>query len=536
MKPSQTSESAPQPGRSRLKLPDLLAYLYTPILPLLKRIPIRLRRKKNIHPDGRDVLVPPGYVAEMVATGFNAPDHCTFDDQGNCYVIESGHKITLPPRILKVDVRTGDFSTFYQFPESRWHLTGAVTGACWHEGWLYVMNTDTLSRIDAEGNIEDIVTGLPGLGDHQANYPVVGPDGKIYFCVGSVTNGGVVGADNAAYEWLSDHPDVHDVPGADVRLAGRNFQYRNVLGSLTETVESGAYLPFGTPSTPGQVIPGNVKCNGSVLRCNPDGSGLELVAWGLRNPYGLAFHPDGRLYSTEHGMDERGMRFILGDPDDFYEIRQGEWYGWPDFASGIRMDDPRWGEAGQGREPVLAEFPNPDPPKPVTSFETHAAANGMDFSRSEEFGFQGQAFVALFGDLAPLTTLRYSAAPAGFKVVRVDPSDGAIYDFAVNRINGPASISFHKGFERPSHCCFGPDGVLYVADFGRIEIAPEKGSIRMVESSGTLWRIRRVGEAHGELPAESKAVPVYLIRGLVYLFTVVGIVAIARAMRKKRRR
>src|SRR3712207_6950490 len=35
----------------------------------------------------------------------------------------------------------------------------------------------------------------------------------------------------------------------------------------------------------------------------------------------------------------------------------------------------------------------------------------------------------------------------------------------------------HSGFERPSHCTFGPDGALYVTDFGEIDIAPEKAGI-----------------------------------------------------------
>lgn len=519
------------PGHYAPRLPDWLAYLYTPILPLLKGI--NIRRRKHSHPDPKDVMVPEGYEVEVVADGFNAPDHCAFDEQGYCYVIESGHKISQPPRILKVDVQTGDYSTFYQFPPSRWKMTGAVTGACWHQGYLYVMNTDTLSRIDGDGNIEDIVTGLPGLGDHQANYPVVGPDGKIYFGVGSATNCGVVGADNAAYEWLSKNPQVHDIPGADIRLTGQNFSYKNVLGNLTETVESGAYSPFGVPTTPGQVVRGDVKCSGSILRCNPDGSDLEIVAWGLRNPYGTAFHPDGRLFTTEHGMDERGRRYIFGDPDDFYEIRQGEWYGWPDFASGIRLDDPYWGEYGQGREPVLAEFPNPNPPKPVASFQTHAAANGMDFSRSEAFGFAGQAFVALFGDIAPITSVRYAASPAGFKVVRVDPQTGEIRDFAVNRIAGPASLLPHKGFERPSHCQFGPDGALYVVDFGDIDIAVEKGGIRMKEASGVLWRIRRTETARGEMPPEPLTMPIYLMRLVGFALAGAGLALGVKALLRR---
>jgi MFS family permease len=42
----------------------------------------------------------------------------------------------------------------------------------------------------------------------------------------------------------------------------------------------------------------------------------------------------------------------------------------------------------------------------------------------------------------------------------------------------PASKLFHGGFERPSHCQFGPDGNLYIVDFGIIHIAPERGVIR----------------------------------------------------------
>lgn len=250
-------------------------------------------------------------------------------------------------------------------------------------------------------------------------------------------------------------------------------------------------MPFGTETYPGQIIKGNVKCNGSVLRCNPDGSNLELVAWGLRNPYGIAFHPDGRLFATEHGIDERSRRHIIGDLEDFYEIKQGAWYGFPDFASGIRLDDPFWKKGGRGREPVIAEHPDPNPPKPFVTFIDHAGPNEVDFCRDASFGFEGDAFIALFGDIAPVTTR--TITPRGFKIVRVDTRNRRVEDFAVNKIAGPASELPHEGFERPSHCQFGPDGALYVVDYGEIVIAPERGGIRMRKETGTLWRIRRAG-------------------------------------------
>jgi glucose/arabinose dehydrogenase len=524
--------------RIPIDVPSLLASVYAPLQPIVQRIRI-IRRGRRAH-DPRDILLPEGYAAELVADQLTAPVHACFAPDGAMYVTESGHKSESAPRIYRMDPETGERRLVVELGGDRWIPSGAATGATWHDGALYVANTDSIVRVDpATGDVADVVTGLPGRGDHQTNHPIVGPDGKLYWGQGCVTNMGVVGADNFGYEWLPKFPDVCDVSGGDVVLAGRNYEVPNVLGNPLGRVRSGAFVPFGTGTSAGQVIAGSAKASGAILRADLATGEVELVAWGLRNPYGVAFHPDGRLFATEHGSDERGARFIVGDLDDFYEVREGAWYGWPDFASGIRLDDPRWGEGGQGREPVLAEFPDPDPPKPVASFPTHAAANGFDFARDPSFGFTGQAFVALFGDLAPVTTLR-QVVPAGFKVARVDPDSGTVTDFAVNRVQGPASKLFHGGFERPSHCAFGPDGHLYVVDFGEIKIAPEKGAIRMKQGTGAVWRIRRLeGIAAGETPPAPMRVPFYPLQAAAVVaaaatgiaLLVAGVKRVARRMR-----
>ncbi|MDQ3006052.1 MAG: hypothetical protein M3R47_11825, partial [Chloroflexota bacterium] len=158
---------------------------------------------------------------------------------------------------------------------------------------------------------------------------------------------------------------------------------------------------------------------------------------------------------------------------------------------------------------------------------------GFDFCRNPEFGFEGDAFVACFGDLAPITTLTRAITPAGFKVVRVDTKTGQVYDFAVNRTTGPASKLFHGGFERPSHCQFGPDGALYIVDFGTIHIAPERGAIRQQMDTGTLWRIRRLSGPQGLVPPAQITVPVYLLQGLAFLAGVVGIGVVSAWLVKK---
>jgi glucose/arabinose dehydrogenase len=154
--------------RRAIDLPSWLAYAYAPILPYLKKA-ITVRRAGPRAYNPQDILLPQGYTAEVVATGFSTPVHCCFDDEGACYVVECGHKVEARPRILKVDTRTGAYTTFFDLPPDRWTQTGAMTGACWHQGYLYVTNTDTIFRIDRDGRAEDIVTGLPGQGDHQTN-------------------------------------------------------------------------------------------------------------------------------------------------------------------------------------------------------------------------------------------------------------------------------------------------------------------------------------------------------------------------------
>jgi glucose/arabinose dehydrogenase len=518
----QRSQLEPQVG---FDLPAILAQVARPAVPLFKRVRYRRHGARGHNP--ADILLPWGYTAEVVATGLDAPVHCSFDEAGACYVVESGHKVGSPPRVLKIDPATGQKDVVLEYPANRWAKTGAATGAVWHRGTLYLTNTDTVSRLGTDGSLHDLATGLPGRGDHQVNHPVVGPDEKLYFAVGSATNAGVVGPDNAAYEWLADNRDVHDVPAHDVTLTGQNFESHDVLGKQSDTVRTGAFMPYGTPTEPGQVVPGETKST-ALLRCDLDGSNLEVVAWGLRNPYGIAFDANGRLFVTEHGMDSRS-RHVIADYDDFYEIIEGGWYGWPDYASGIRLDDPRWGPGGQGREPVLAEHPDPDPPKPFVTFEPHAGANGFAFSPDDAFGFAGDAFVALFGDLAPITTARL-LSPVGFKVVRVDMENRTVEDFAVNRIQGPASKLPHEGFERPSHCAFGPDGALYVVDFGEIEIAPEVGGVRVQAGSGTLWRIRRTGGSAGRRPAEPANFPLYAAQLLGWAAAAVAMLAAVGAV------
>lgn len=440
-----------------------------------------------------DVAVPEGYRVEVVATGLTYPTGIAFDGDGTPYVVESGYSYGedfAQARLVRVE-KDGRLTEVARGDHPPW------TGVTWHQGAFYVaeggeQGGGRIVRMTPDGRTTPLVSNLPSLGDHHTNGPAVGPDGALYFSVGTATNSGVVGTDNASMGWLERNPAFHDLPCRDITLAGVNYPSANPLATNSEHVSTGAFVPFGTETKPGQVIKGAMPCSGAVFRLVPGSTDPELVAWGFRNPFGLAFAPNGRLYVTDNGYDVRGSRPLFGVADYLWEVEQGAWYGFPDYAGGMPVDH-EWFKVPGGEVPkrVLQDAPG-KVPRPVALFGVHSSSNRLDFSRSPEFGYVGEAFVAQFGDQSPDTGK--TLAPVGFKVVRVDVSNGVMEDFAANKgkgSGGPATKLGKGGLERPIDAHFDPSGkALYIVDFG-VMLVKAKGVIQPFEKTGVLWRITR---------------------------------------------
>jgi glucose/arabinose dehydrogenase len=442
--------------------------------------------------DPSDVAVPEGYAVEVVATGLTFPTGVAFDEAGTPFVTESGYSygevwsqarlLELKPGEAPREVASGGKS-------------GPWTGVTYRDGHFYIAEGDTLEggriiRVSPGGKIEKVVEGLPSLGDHHTNGPAFGPDGKLYFGQGTATNAGIVGGDNFEFGWLKRRPEFHDIPCRDIVLTGENVRTSNPL-KPGEDATTGAFLPFGTASTPGQVVKGSIPCSGAVFRVDPKGGSPELVAWGFRNPFGLSFSPDGTLFVTDNMYDERGSRPIFGTGDLLWRVTEGGWHGWPDFHGDHRLDDgDRYGAPGKAAPKLLLAKHPGEPSRPAAQMGVHASADGFDFSRNPRFGHVGEAFIAEFGDQAPATGK--TLAPVGFRVVRVDPRTGIINDFMTNigKKDGPATHIGGNGLERPLAARFDPKGEsLYVVDFGVMTMSGKQP--RPQEKTGVLWRVYR---------------------------------------------
>ncbi len=144
------------------------------------------------------------------------------------------------------------------------------------------------------------------------------------------------------------------------------------------------YIPVGAPCN---VCNKENDLHSKIHRMNPDGSGLEEFARGVRNTVGFAFHPTTRqLWFTDNGRD------MLGDnlPSDKLHVapKAGLHFGFPYCAGGV-VPDP---EFAAGR--TCAEFE-----APVAKLGPHVASLGLAFNTGSHFPaqYKHQLFVAEHG-------------------------------------------------------------------------------------------------------------------------------------------
>lgn len=164
-------------------------------------------------------------------------------------------------------------------------VTGIAAGVLYHDGWVYATIAPDLWRFkdtddDGVADVREIVVHGFGIhiayAGHDMHGLSVGPDGRIYWSIGD--------------------------KGANVTSReGRTFAYPN---------------------------------EGCVMRVEPDGTGFEIFAHGLRNPQEPAFDDWGDLFCVDNDADQPGER------ERFVYIPEASDTGWRCNFQYMKMESP----------------------------------------------------------------------------------------------------------------------------------------------------------------------------------------------------
>jgi glucose/arabinose dehydrogenase len=352
----------------------------------------------------RPVTIAPGYEFSLFADRLNIPEFdsgafagptaIAFDSRGRLFVATFSGKILILIDNNE-DGRADEVKTFAKSIPTPLGLEFHPNGDLYTTSNIPVGAGRILRLRDTNGDdVADetsvIVDGLPSEGDHQTDRLKFGPDGMLYFGQGSSTDNGTAN------------------PGRPVE---RQF-------------------------------------NAAMLRINVNNPSIETIATGLRNPFGMAFHPEnGALFSTDGGSGEHCQGGPNCPPEDLSPPEEVNWvvpgsnYGFPQ-CEGSPTTEPRC----SGVRAPLIQYP------------AHLTPTSLCFYTGPQAGeFRNQLLLTLYknlpnlqnygGDLRRIVvdgnpqsgfTMRDDGFIAQFNPI--DPFDGPL-DTAIDPISGDIYVA-----------------------------------------------------------------------------------------------
>jgi len=349
-------------------------------------------------------------------------------------------------------------NVFAEIPQARWLALTPV-------GELLCVSsrTNTIYRLpDANGD---------GVADEKVVFANEQDGLNLPFGMAFLNEGFYVGNTNGVirFDYQKGQPKVQGPPKLITDLPGQGYNQhwtRNVIPDSN----GGLYVSVGSQSNADVEEPPRA----SVLALSADGSEKELYAFGLRNPVGLAVHPETKqLYTTVNERDGLGDELV---PDYLTAVKQGAFYGWPYAYLKPSLLDPRHVENGKSVRPELAAKTT----TPDVLFESHSAALGLTFYTADENAksrfperYRQGAYVAFRGSWN-------RNRGTGYKIVFVPFNDegrpaGGYEDFVTGFLTDPSGPTT---FGRPVGVAILPDGSLVFTE----------------EANGRLYRVSYEGK------------------------------------------
>ena len=349
--------------------------------------------------EGETPVVPKGFEVREYARGFRNPRHLLTAPNGDIFVAESDANEIRILREGKADGKPDTNQVFLSGLNKPFGLALYPSGD--KPQYLYIGNTDGIVRVpysvgdlSAKGKPERIaeLSGGGHLkgGGHWTRDVVFSADGsKLFASVGSLSN----------------------------------------VDETNDAIENNRARIF-------------------VMK--PDGSEMRPFATGIRNPVGLAIHPEtGDLWTSVNERDELGDDLV---PDYITRVKEGQFFGWPWFYLG-NHPDPR--HAQNPHAELASTIAVPD-----ILVQAHSASLNMIFYTGTQFPveYKNNAFVAFHGSWN-------RKIRTGYKVVRValknGAPDGTYEDFLTGFVLPDGNV-----WGRPVGLTVTKDGSLLVSEDG----------------------------------------------------------------------
>jgi glucose/arabinose dehydrogenase len=170
------------------------------------------------------------------------------------------------------------------------------------------------------------------------------------------------------------------------------------------------YVPIGAPCN--MCLPDSIHA--CIARMNPDGSGFEVFARGIRNSVGFTWDPKTKgLWFTDNGRDNLGDD--IPNCELNYAPKAGMHFGYPFCHQGDILDP----EYGKGKNCS-------DYTAPAQKMGPHVAPLGIRFYEGKEFPseYKGRLFIAQHGSWN-------RTVPIGYRVMMATTDNGKVTKYEV---------------------------------------------------------------------------------------------------------
>lgn len=359
-------------------------------------------------PQGAAPKVPAGFKVDVYSSSLKGPRALAVSPSGDLFVAE-----TVAGTIQMLHEGGGRPMLFASGLNRPFGIAFGPDAA--NPKYIYIANTDSVVRfpyvphqMEAEGQPEVIVAGLP-TGGHSTRDIRFSADGsKLFISVGSKSN---------VAEGIEKKSE------SEVKA----IEAKDGLGAAW----------------------GEEAGRAAVLVTSPDGkAGLHHYANGIRNCAGLGIQPgSGAVWCVNNERDNLGDNL----PTEYAtSVKEGGFYGWPWYYIGDNADHRH---AEQPRADLKGKVTVPD-----VLIQPHSAPLQIAFYDGKQFPaeYQGDAFVTLHGSWN-------RAKRTGYKVVRLPMQDGRptgeYEDFLTGLVADDAGV-----WARPVGIAVAKDGALLVSD------------------------------------------------------------------------